>query len=232
VEIDLRSPFQSVASIDSQGVYRIAGVPPGNWTVTASSGERALSERVSMPSQAKKAVLDFTFPPTWEVSGRVSGPTGEPVANAAVRLFVSPGGPKAPGGWAYSRSDGSFRMELEDGTYHGRAAHLIHFRSILKEPVIVDGGPVDGVELQLGTAARVRGRILGLEPDEGVKSIGASGPNDVGREGKSDRQSGYVLYQLTPGTWTITAITYRGRQATGQVTVQEGVTEIELDLEF
>lgn len=227
VEIDLQPPFQSVAAVDAQGSYRITDVPPGNWTVTATAGDRTLSDRVSLPPGQEAAELDFTFPPVWEVSGWVLGPAGEPVADATVRLYT-PGG---QGGWTYSRADGGFRLELEDGTYRGWVMRRGNFRSVLEEPVTVDGTPVDGVELRLGEEMVLRGRILGLEPGERAKAVWVEGPHGAARQGELDQESGFAVYGLVPGEWKITA-SFQGREAVGRVTVEEGETEVGLDLAF
>lgn len=227
VEIDLQPPFQSMAAVDAQGGYRIADVPPGDWTVTATAGDRTLSDRVSLPPGQGEAALDFNFPQTWEVSGWVLGPAGEPVADATVRLYT-PGG---QGGWTYSRADGAFRLELEDGTYRGWVVRRGYFRAVLEEPVTVDGTPVDGVELRLGEEMVLRGRILGLEPGERAEAIWAEGPHAAFRQGELDQESGYAVYGLLPGDWKITA-SFQDREAVGRVTVGEGETAVGLDLEF
>ena len=227
VEIDLQPPFQSMAAVDAQGGYRIADVPPGDWTVTATAGDRTLRDVVSLPPGQGGAELDFHFPPTWEVSGRVLGPAGEPVADATVRLYA-PGG---QGGWTYSRADGAFRLELEDGAYRGWVVSRGYFRAVLEEPVTVDGAPVDGLELRLSEEMVLRGRILGLEPGERAQVIWAEGPHGAFRQGELDQESGYAVFGLVPGDWKITAL-FQDREAVGRVTVDEGETTVGLDLEF
>lgn len=140
-------------------------------------------------------------------------------------------GPGTSGGWAYSRSDGTFRMELEDGTYRGWVVRRGYFRAALEEPLTVDGAPVDGVELRLGEEVVLRGRILGLEPGERARSIWAEGPNGAVRQGELDQEAGYTVHGLIPGEWKITA-SFQGREAVARITVEEGETEVALDLEF
>ncbi len=47
-------------------------------------------------------------------------------------------------------------------------------RGTLEEPVTVEGAPVTGLEIRLGEAAVIRGRILGIEPWERVQKVWAT----------------------------------------------------------
>ena len=131
-------------------------MPPGEWTVIAHAGDRTVRAPAVLPPDASAATVDLAFEPSYEVAGWVASPDGEPVANAYVRFFA-PGG---VGGTTYSRSDGSFHVRLEDGTYRVVARREGYLGTLQEETVAVEGAPVSGLELRLDRAAAIRGRIL------------------------------------------------------------------------
>ena len=224
VELDLPPLFQRRSGVDPQGSYRITGLPPGTWEVTARTGSRTLKERVEISPE--ETILDLVFQPVFEVSGRVLDPDGLPVADATVRLFTS-----GSGGWAYTRSDGSFRIELEEGAYRGFALKAGYLSARLEEPVRVEGGSVEGIELTLGRGTVLRGRILGLEPGDRAREVWAEGPDGAIRLGQPDQEGQYVVVGLVPGEWTVKA-SFERREAVGRITVEEGQDETFLDLAF
>jgi protocatechuate 3,4-dioxygenase beta subunit len=229
VEVELIPPFLARAAVDSQGSYRIEDVPPGEWTVTARAGDRTVREQAVLPPEAADAtVVDLAFAPSHEVSGWVSGPDGEPVAGAFIRFFA-PGGSNAS---TYSRSDGGFRLRLEDGTYRVVARREGYLWTAQEEPVAVEGGPVAGVELLLDAGAVIRGRIVGLEPGERAKAVWASAKGGNGRrEGQLDQEGGFVIADVPPGDWTVT-VAHGGREASAPVQLDAGREEwVEVDLE-
>jgi protocatechuate 3,4-dioxygenase beta subunit len=227
VEISLQPPFKSFATIDPLGGYRIGDVPPGEWTITATAGERTVTEPAVLPPGTEEMEVDLTFPALWEVTGQVIGPYGEPVADAMVRLAT--GGRGGSGGWTYTRRDGTFRVELEDGTYRAWVVRRSSFQSALENPVVVDGGPVSGVELRVAAEIVLRGLISGLEPGERAKAVWAEGPRGVIRQGELDQQSGFAVYGLAPGAWTITVL-HGERAAVERIEIEEGETEIAVEV--
>lgn len=228
VEVALPPSALPRSAVDLQGGYRISELPPGTWEVTARAAGRSLAERVELAPGDDEAVLDLLFSPAFEVSGWVLDPGGQPVADATVRLFE---GGSGSGGWAFTRSDGSFRIEVEDGTYRGYALKRGYLAARLEEPVQVEGGPVEGIEMRLERAAVLRGRILGLEPGERAREIWAEGPDGAIRQGELDQEAQYAVLGLIPGDWKITA-SHQGRQAIARLTVEEGQEEAFLDLQF
>jgi protocatechuate 3,4-dioxygenase beta subunit len=227
IEITLQPPFKSLATIDPLGGYRIADVPPGEWMLTATAGERTLTEPVALPPGTEELVVDLAFPETWEVTGQILGPYGEPVADALLRLAV--GGRGGSGGWTYTRRDGTFRLELEDGTYRAWVVRRSSFQSALEAPVVVEGGPVSGLELRVGAEIVLRGLISGLEPGERAKAVWAEGPRGIIRQGELDQQSGFAVYGLVPGAWTITVL-HGERAAVERVEIEEGETEVAVEM--
>jgi hypothetical protein len=228
VEVELATPFVSRAAIDPRGSYRIEDVPPGDWSITARSGSRSVREWATLPPDASAATVDLVFEPSQEVSGWITGPEGEPVADAYIRFFA----PGAPTGSTYSRSDGSFRLRLEDGTYRVVARREGYLWTTQEEPVAVEGAPVLGIELRLDEAAVIRGRILGIEPGERAKAVWISASTNGGRrEGQLDQEGGFLIPDIAPGDWTIT-VAYRGREVSVPIHLDPGQREEWVEVEI
>lgn len=226
VETALPPLLQRRSAVDPQGGWRMSGLPPGTWEVTARSGGRSVTERVELAQDQEEAVLDLDFPPVFEVSGRVLDPDGRPAADATVRLFT-----RGSGGWGYTRPDGSFRIEVEEGAYRGFALKEGYLSARLEEPVQVESGPVEGLDLVLGRGTSLRGRILGLEPGERAREIWAEGPGGAIRLGELDQEAQYAVFGLVPGEWKVKA-SFEGREAAARLTIDEGIEEAFLDLHF
>jgi hypothetical protein len=127
-----------------------------------------VSGRAVLPPEGSAATVDLAFEPSHEVSGWISGPSGEPVTDAYIRFFA-PGGAS---GSTYSRPNGSFRLRLEGGSYRVIARREGDLWTIQEEQVAVEGGPLAGLELRLGEAAVIQDRILGLGPGKHARRSG------------------------------------------------------------
>lgn len=221
-------PFSAAAAVAADGSYRVVELPSGEAQVFAQAGGRTVQGRVVLAPGASEAELDLTFAPTVEVSGRVTGPNGEPVADASVRLFALGGG---GGGSVFTRPDGSFRLPLEDGTYRGWGYKKGFRRTGLESPLEIAGAPVGAIEIRLEPEVVLRGRIFGLEAGERVHEVWADGPSGALRTGEVDQQAGYSVTGLTPGEWQVRA-RYGDRQAGAAVTVDPDRLDLSVDLNF
>ncbi len=228
VEVELIPPFMGRAAVDAQGSYRLENVPSGEWTLTARAGERTVRGQAVLPPDTAEVAVDLSFEPSREVSGWVSGPSGEAIAGAYIRFFA-PGGVSSS---TYSRSDGSFHLRLEDGTYRVVARREGYLWTLREEPVAVDGGPVAELELSLDAGAVIRGRILGLPTGERAQAVWAlGGANGGRREGQLDQEGGFVIPDVPPGDWTVTVV-HAGREASASIHLdsgQEEWVEVEMD---
>ena len=227
VEVRLTGNARRTSRADLQGAYLLDSVPPGSWEVSAWSISRSAKGRVELAPGGGEALLDLVFDPAWEVSGRMTGPDGEPLAGGSVEAATDS---LFPGRHTYTLPDGSFRMELAEGTYilKVRWQDLYSARGTLQVRV---AGPVTGIEIPMKRGATLRGRLLGLEPGELAWQIRADGPGGRVAFGYVDQESGFTVPMLFPGTWTVTA-RHGDRVATGRVTFAEGQDEAFLDLAF
>lgn len=206
------------------GVYRILELSPGSWHVSARLGSRSVEARVEI-RPGEEEVLDLSLPLVSEVSGRVVGAEGEPIAGAYVKL-ASP----AAELWGATEVDGSFSIDAQNGTYAVVAEKDGHPFTRLKEPVTVDGAPVAGLEIRMARGASITGRILGvsLSADETV-NVWAQ----VGRlRHFADVEDGvYRIDSLAPGEWQVIAH-YGVNKVERRATVDPGQEAVELDLPF
>jgi hypothetical protein len=138
-------PIEITASSDAAGRFELGPVPPGSWLAAARSGHRRASRQIVLdPGQAEVSV-DLTFPPLWEVSGRVFDAGGLPAARASVA--ASDGKGLVASAWTHSDGTFSLRVPAGDLTLIVRHGHLDRL-----QPLVVGAAPVSGVEVRLGAA--------------------------------------------------------------------------------
>lgn len=184
------SPAGSVgpaATSDDRGVFRIFGLAPGTYYVQASPNAwRARGQRgvrayaptfypgvvelgAAQPIEvaAGEEVTGFDFALTTiltaTVSGHVVGPYGRPVTDVPSVSLVRTSGRRGSHGSGRLEADGRF---VVNGVAPGR---YVAYASETGAPgqtrfataeVVVTGGDVDGVRLELGSGASARGRIV------------------------------------------------------------------------
>lgn len=218
-------PFQYRVAVGADGGFRMADVLPGAWKVIVQAGHRSAAAWVEIPDGETEADVTIELAPTHEVAGRVLDPYGAPVTGARVRVF----GPNARGIGTTTRADGTFLFRLEDGRYRLWATRDGFYRAVLHDFVEVEGGPVSGLDLSLLPGIALSGRIAGLPPEETAHTVYAEGPST--RLGEVDERGDYRIPDLGPGEWRVFA-TLGPRVAEGRVTLEEGMEEALLDLEF
>lgn len=225
----MRSFFMGVTS-DGDGRYRLGGVEPGRRTVTAQLDgfERGVGELEVVPGENR---LDLRLGAGQQVSGRVTGPRGEPVAGAAVRLAL-------PGERWWSRHGataddaGAFSIDgVPDGIYEASASHPDHAEGRVE--VNVAGAPVADLVIELASGGVITGMLRGLEPAELARATVSAGSDDVWRSGVVERDGRYRVSGISLGRWRVFAqVESSGRQARGSVEVAAGQPEATLDLDF
>ena len=225
----MRSFFLGVAS-DGDGRYRLSGVEPGRRTVTAQLDgfERGVGELEVVPGENR---LDLRLGAGQQVSGRVTGPRGEPVAGAGVRL--SPPGERWWSRHGATADDaGAFTVEgVPDGTYEATATHPEHAEGRVE--ITVAGAPVAGLVIELAAGGAIVGTLRGLEPAELARATVSAGSDNVWRSGVVERDGRYRVAGISAGRWRVFAqVESSGRQARGSVELAAGQPEATLDLDF
>jgi hypothetical protein len=142
-------PIPLRALVDNDGRFRINGVPPGEWRVTARRTSAYVADgtaRVSAPGEEAK--LDLRFPEGIAVAGRVLR-GGQPLAGAMVSL----GNAETIGRQARQTrtlGDGTFVISaVEPGSYRllvlaGEVRHVRPLEIPVQGEVVIEVGEVGG----------------------------------------------------------------------------------------
>ena len=144
-------------TVDYQGNYRIGGISPGEWRVSASTASGGgASGRVVMEEGARQARLDLDFSGGLTLTGQVLL-NGAPLAGVWASLEAEDG---SAGGSGHTTFDGRFRFSgIQPGSY------LLHLspgrgRGAYQRRVDVDSD--DDVLIEL-VAYQVGGRVVATE---------------------------------------------------------------------
>ena len=142
------------ATSDARGAFRVEGLAPGRWQLTAEAAghARTVVERLSLP---RTSPLDVVLGSSAVIDGMVVTAEGKPARGAEVRFA---GGPElvqvesgASGGFAAEVTPGSFRVSAVRGDETGWVE-----RSVQVGP----GAQAHGLVIRLGMGARFTGRVV------------------------------------------------------------------------
>jgi protocatechuate 3,4-dioxygenase beta subunit len=224
----------ATATVDRRGAYKLSGILPGTWNVTASIASTGQQTRgqVALETGAPEARLDLQFGGGLTLSGRaVQGDL--PVKGA---VLYARGTNVDHSGWGRTDADGAFRMEgLEPGTY---TVELRVWETGLSYDQSVDLTASKDVTLTVPTA-KVVGRIVdGADgrPVAGVAlTLGRRGENAavgaiMARGATSDLNGRFEIASVSDGDWTINAAKTGYAAGTAGVTVTGGHVPEELTI--
>lgn len=212
--------------VNREGAYRIEDLGPGEWTVIAGLG-RQTQERIVLEPGDGQVSLDLAIPPDFEVRGRVVDPLGEP---ARASLQFKRAGEAHPQ-WHSTRTDGTFAIQLQPGTY-SVVAQSQGFQATRLEALVVDAD-LDGVEIPLQRGTDLRGRILAKSPEDPIQLRATQ--DGVVAHGEVSPDGSFVFPNLGPGTWEVNASSWEviaQRNATVKVRISAGTPSPWLDLDL
>lgn len=222
----------ATAASDSEGRYRVSGVPLGRQHVEAR--HRTLNGAAAeVEVDEGENTHDFVFAAGHTVRGRVVDEMRTPLAGAQVEL--------AQLDWENRRQlqvtadeEGRFELEVADGSYKVRGMKPGYAWAELPDLLVVAGAGVDGVELTLPLGAVVTGHVRGLEPEELLslevlaESAGAPTRRDV-----VDYEGRFEIADLAAGDYVLRSTNADGsREARARLVVEPGVRRLERDLLF
>lgn len=214
--------FQSFNNkVKPDGTFEITSVPPGDWTLNVwASGRQGAQKSVSgiTAGEIREGIV-LALAAGVDVTGRITDPDGQPVANLSLMLD-----PMGRGGWSSTSTD-------NDGRFH--------FRNVSKggAQVVVWGphgtqlrlgkrfqAPAIGLELTYARPAshRIRGEVQATDGTPiavvNVRVTAANGANRSGLmpapgvPGQGSREAINGTFELTvrgEGPWTIIAMNAR-----------------------
>jgi protocatechuate 3,4-dioxygenase beta subunit len=218
---------------DGAGYYRLEGLAPRAVSVEATHSDYPRTVK-DVELDEGLNVLDLQFEGGHEVAGRVSDTTGGAVNDALVRLV--PAGRSWGGPEVRTRADGSFMLPgVQDGDYRVWVEAHGYAPTGGEQQVVVAGEPVAGLEVVLDTGVSLSGTISGVDPEQfGRVSVEARGESVRGYGSSGvDYEGRYRVENLLPGSYSVLAtLADSANRAEGQITLDQGVPEIQLDLQF
>ncbi len=216
---------------DGDGFFLVEGIEPGSRELEAQHPHYPTLQREILIEEGMNH-LDLGLEAGQEVSGWVVDSGGDPVPGAEIRFGLSRGRDVR---WYRERTDaeGAFLLApVAPGSYRLWAGAEGHAPTML-ERVVVGDEPIDHLTVLLEPGGIIRGRILGLEPQDLVQvRVRAELRSRDSRPAEVDATGNYRLEDLGPGAWLVQAMLAGGqRQAQARVPLAVG-QEAERDLEF
>lgn len=213
----LRERESVFASTDAAGRYAIQ-VPEGRFRVRASHVDYT-SEQVVLEFGAGDRTQDFELVPSASIEGVVlRADDRSPVAEAQVAwtrevTLLQPGRERAVvlerGGTLTTDAEGRFRIRgVSPGTVliDARAPGLASEAPVALPISIAEH--VEGVEVLVGPAADVRGRVVASDdPTQGVggAEVALRGPTGPGARALADDEGHFVIHGVVPGGYELVA---------------------------
>lgn len=226
--------------VNSRGEFRIPGLKPGDWIVTAESGNRKVEAKGTLTEGSGEATFDLEFRPGLPLSGQILR-AGKPVSDGMAQAQILSG---PPGSLSWKQvvvnARGEFRFEdLPPGIYRVGIFDLSRGSLLHEQEVELREGRHLQIELRTGS---VSGRVVVAGTDsqpaawayvtlwrpeilEGKYPIGAGATN-------SDAQGMFTIEDVAVGSYSITVKKdgYRTVEATLQVE-EGGTAEIQMAME-
>jgi protocatechuate 3,4-dioxygenase beta subunit len=226
----------NVTSTDADGRFAFDGLPEGKVTVTASHPDYLEASQDVSPDQQQG--VDITLGTGGSISGTVTSADGRtPVAGSRVSLNEEGDTAGFAGNTAGADGNGTFLFDhLRAGRY-ALTATTPSGNTPPKEVVLGENQAQTGVLLQAVAGALVHGNVTGLPSGQlGGVRINASMPSYNGSATTDD--SGAFSIPNVPnspaGILRLTATTslMQGRSTTRSVSIEEGVTDVPVQIEF
>jgi large repetitive protein len=141
----------------AKGDYRLEGLAPGLYTLSAFAGGLGRADRRSAPTGRP---ADLNLMPGGSVVGAITDAAGKPVDGAAVRLMASVPFAQNPNLQATADAHGAFAVHgVAPSEYRVMARHA-DLAPALSAPVSVDRDGEARVDLVMASPAEIRGRLV------------------------------------------------------------------------
>lgn len=223
-------PGTSQAWTDGSGNYILHGLKQGKAMIEATHKEAPRQVKdIELKSGSNR--LDFQLESGYAVSGRVQDESGAGLSNVGIRIYV----PSIYGLTATTAEDGIFSFKSVPNGEHQLEVTKEGYTVTEKIKVQVNNAPVENFMITMKKGATIQGQILGL-PAEKLSLVYIEGYSESAGNyvtTRPDYQSGYALRGVVPGQWNVSAsVAGSGASVTKNVTVEENMSDVHLDLEF
>ncbi len=214
---------------DADGNFKFDGLPDGKVTVIAKSPFHAEARRTV--AAGEESFVEIKLSKGGFVSGRVVGPDAvKPLAGARVSLSNVADGSSVT---LPADESGAFSFDsLTPGRYRLTADTSLG-QTKPQEIVLRENERLQNLLLVVQAGATIRGKVTGLRLEElPVVEIVAQAPGDFIGTASTAPDGTYVVRGVPKGRVEVMAQTYSGRSVSKSVEVEEGASELSLNLEF
>ncbi len=216
---------------DSEGYYRIEGIPPGPQMVEV---RHPIFNRERQDINIEEGIntLDVVLESGYSLTGRVIDEHDQPVSQVQLTLT---GGREYHDDSTSTGADGTFNFpQVAVGTYRLRATKEGYAATDRPAAIEIIDAPVEDFEIRLLPGSAIVGQISGIEIDELAElEITARSRTASGGRGHVDYEGRYQIRDLGVGEWQVRARLPGGRrEVDGWVQVPPQTREVTLDLEF
>ncbi len=198
-----RNGLTTPAGADAEGRYHIAGIEPGNQTMEVKHPSGQASSKLSIaPGENRRPNLILDGNGLRVILGRVTGPDGEPIASASIRISHPPDLVKDMS----TAADGSFRLsfrrsltdEIEIGIQKAGYAN----RNVRLDPAQPG---LSSLAIRLDPEVRLTGHILGVDPASLPDVEVEARQGDIRLQSMVSRDGEYRIAGLGPGDFALKA---------------------------
>jgi uncharacterized GH25 family protein len=216
------------AQTDGDGRYVLDGVSPGPRTLEARAEGYRRGVR-DLEVKEGDTTADFTLESGFAVSGRVVDEAGNPVVSAQLLLIA--GRSFADVLSALSGPDGAFHFDgVQTGTFRLTARKAGYAANPQGDTVTVSSASVSGLEIKLAAGGSLTGKITGVDFSQLSRVLVVA---NGGRPGQLDADGIYRILNVPPGNYLVSAsVPDTPLHAEGRVTLEPGMAEAKVDLEF
>jgi hypothetical protein len=189
----------AVGETDVAGTFRLAGLAPGTFAVTAEKpGYHPALRRASIPGDP----LAVTLEPLGAIAGTVLLADGRPAAGASVRAASTDHGAVAA-----AAADGRFRLPVPAGAYVVLASLGDRAGAAGEKIAVAAGATSRAAPIRLGRAATIQGEVLrGGAPARGaVVALLAHETREVVARATAGDDGRFVVAGLAPAAYDLSA---------------------------
>ena len=214
---------------DEQGNFKLDGLPKEKVTIIARAPSYGAARQTVMPDENES--VEIALAKGASISGRVvAANTATPLSETQVSLMnfsdetqITIPADKAGNFFFGSMVAGRYRL----------TANSQFARSQPQEITLRESEQLKNVSLVLKTGSTIRGRVVGLRPDELSRTdIVFEGAGGFATYTSTLPDGSYVVHAVPSGRIQVTAQTYPHRSLTKSIQIAEGTQEFSLDIQF